>query len=92
MKIADATALFKSKELITHERNRVGQVWLARSDSNEEYEPYLVVDRKSYIEFEVFGWLLVSLDERQNRFGAFESQFGAIERGSKDMWLLERLS
>lgn len=83
---------FDWKELKTNERSRIGQVWLARGDSNEEYEPYVVVDRKSFNEFEVFGWQLVSLDERQDRFGAFESQFHAVERGGEDMWLLRRVS
>lgn len=80
------------QELKENERSRIGQVWLARGDSNEEYQPYVVVDRKSFNEFEVFGWQLVSLDERQDRFGAFESQFRSVERGNKDMWLLKRVS
>lgn len=73
--------------------NRIGQVWLARSDSSEqEYEPYVVVAIKSYDQFAVFGWELVSLDERQDRFGLFESQFHAVERGTKDLWVLKRVS
>jgi len=92
MRIDSAIPKFDWKELVQRDRDRIGQVWLARSDTNEEYEPYVVVDRKSFNEFEVFGYLLVSLDERQNRFGAFESQFHAIERGNRDMWLLKRLA
>lgn len=71
------------ERVVVHDR--IGQVWLARSDSNEEHEPYVVVDRKSFNKFEVFGWQLVSLDERQDRFGVFESQFHAVEHGGKDM-------
>jgi hypothetical protein len=83
---------FDWKELKKNEQSRIGQVWLARSDSDQEYEAYVVVDRKSFSEFEVFGWQLVSLDERQDRFGVFESQFHAVERGIKDMWVLKRVS
>jgi hypothetical protein len=83
---------FDWKELKADERNRIGQVWIARSNSDQEYEPYVVIDKKSFNEFEVFGWQLVSLDERQDRFGMFESQFHAVERGGKDMWLLKRVS
>jgi hypothetical protein len=83
---------FAWDELKNNEQSRIGQVWLARSDSGQEYEAYVVVDRKSFNEFEVFGWQLVSLDERQDHFGVFESQFRAVERDFKDMWIRQRVS
>ncbi len=90
--VVDTDLKFDWKKLRANERNRVSQVWLARSDTNDEFTPYVVVDRRSYNEFEVFGWELVSLDERQEHFGVFESQFHAVERGATDMWLLKRVS
>ncbi len=72
--------------------NRTGQVWLMRSDSRDEFTEYVIVGRVSYDQYSTFGWHVVSLDGRQERFGVFENQLTAAERGKPDEWVRSRVA